>query len=138
MVWRLRFIKGIFVKFLGGGGGWIEVAICDQVSEFDRATCRRPQQHNNQRAYAGSGAGTAGIWGHGFGFMRGFLSIFSAGWGLRHSDFKPRWLNAIKPPGPRQQQYKWPGGIVWAAIWTSPFYHVVIMIKKGFRTSALG
>jgi hypothetical protein len=26
---------------------------------------------------------------------------------------------------------KWPGGIVWAAIRTSPFYHVVIMVKKG-------
>jgi hypothetical protein len=25
---------------------------------------------------------------------------------------------------------KWPGGIVWAAIRTSPFYHVVIMQKK--------
>ena len=26
---------------------------------------------------------------------------------------------------------KWPGGIVWAAVRTSPFYHVVIMLKKG-------
>jgi hypothetical protein len=26
---------------------------------------------------------------------------------------------------------KWPGGIVWAAIWISPFYHVVIILKKG-------
>jgi hypothetical protein len=26
---------------------------------------------------------------------------------------------------------KWPGGIVWAAIRTSPFYHVVIMLKNG-------
>jgi hypothetical protein len=26
---------------------------------------------------------------------------------------------------------KWPGGIVWAAIRTSPFYYVVIMLKKG-------
>ena len=25
---------------------------------------------------------------------------------------------------------KWPGGIVWAAVRTSPFYHVVIMLKK--------
>ena len=53
----------------------------------------------------GVGDGTAGIWRHGFGFMRGFLSIFSARWGLRHSDFETRWPNAIKPPGPRQQQH---------------------------------
>ena len=26
---------------------------------------------------------------------------------------------------------KWPGGIVWAAIRASPFYHVVIMLKNG-------
>jgi hypothetical protein len=37
--------------------------------------------------------------------MRGFLSNFSAGWGLRHSYFETRWLNAIEPPGPRQQQH---------------------------------
>ena len=37
--------------------------------------------------------------------MRGFLSIFSAGWGLRHSDFETRWPNAMEPPGPRQQQH---------------------------------
>jgi hypothetical protein len=24
---------------------------------------------------------------------------------------------------------KWPGGFVWAAVWTSPFYHVVAMVK---------
>jgi hypothetical protein len=37
--------------------------------------------------------------------MRGFLTIFSAGWGLRHSNFETRWPNAIEPPGPRQQQH---------------------------------
>jgi hypothetical protein len=47
----------------------------------------------------------AGIWRHGFGFMRGFLSIFSAGWGLRHSDFETRWPNAIELAGLRQQQH---------------------------------
>jgi hypothetical protein len=26
---------------------------------------------------------------------------------------------------------KWPGGTVWAAVRTSPFYHVVIAKKKG-------
>jgi hypothetical protein len=26
---------------------------------------------------------------------------------------------------------KWPGGIVWVAVRTSPFYHVVVMLKKG-------
>jgi hypothetical protein len=25
--------------------------------------------------------------------------------------------------------FKWPGGFVWAAVWTSPFYHVVAMVK---------
>ncbi len=40
--------------------------------------------------------------------------------------------------------HKWPGGIVWAAVWTSPFYHVVIAKKRGvwgwlrwFRTMRL-
>ena len=37
--------------------------------------------------------------------MRGFLSIFLARWGLRHSNFRTRWPNAIEPPGPRQQQH---------------------------------
>jgi hypothetical protein len=27
--------------------------------------------------------------------------------------------------------HKWPGGIVWAAVRTSPIYHVVIAKKKG-------
>jgi hypothetical protein len=47
MVWRLRFIKGIFVKFLGGGGGRIEVAICNRAGELDRAT-RSPTSTTQQ------------------------------------------------------------------------------------------
>jgi hypothetical protein len=71
-------------------------------------------------------------------FYEGIFVDFSAGWGLKHSDFETRWPNAIKPPGPRQQQHnnqtmdervgaQVARGIVWAAVWTSPFYHVVII-----------
>ena len=35
IAWRHRFYKGIFDKFLGGGGR-IEVTICDRAGELDR------------------------------------------------------------------------------------------------------
>ncbi len=37
--------------------------------------------------------------------MRGFLSNFWPGGGVRYSDFETRQPNAIEPPGPRQQQH---------------------------------
>jgi hypothetical protein len=46
MVWRLRFLKGILVEFLGGGGR-IEVAIWDGAGELDR-TARSPTSTTQQ------------------------------------------------------------------------------------------
>jgi hypothetical protein len=73
-------------------------------------------------------------------FCKGMFVEFSAGGGLG---------TAILRPGGRKQSsrlvpdnkdtkikqwtkglgLKWPGGFAWAAVRTSPFYHVVAMVK---------
>ncbi len=52
------FRRGFLTNFWAGGGR-IEVTICDRAGELDRTAHQQHHQHNNQRAYAGSGAGTA-------------------------------------------------------------------------------
>ena len=48
-------MKGIFVEFLGGGGT-IEVAICNRAGEFDR-TARSPTSATQQSTSARGGGG---------------------------------------------------------------------------------
>jgi hypothetical protein len=66
---------------------------------------------------------------------------FSAGGGVRHNNFEIRQPNAIKPPGPRQQQHdnqtidervgaKVARGDCMGGRSDLPFLHVVIMLKK--------
>jgi len=71
--------------------------------------------------------------------FQGMFVEFSAGGGVRHSNFETRWTKAIEPPGPRQQRYENQtmdekvGAQVARGVCmggrTSPFYHVVAMVK---------
>jgi hypothetical protein len=72
--------------------------------------------------------------------LQGMFVKFSAGGGFRHSNFETRRTKAIEPPGPRQQRHEnqtmdekvgaqVARVFVWAAVRTSPFYHVVAMVK---------
>ena len=125
------FLEGDFCRIFGRGGGRIEVVICNRAGELDRTAQSLTSTTPKSMSIRGGGGWNGRDMVSRLLFYEGIFVDFLAGWGLRHSDFETMWPNAIKPPGPRQQQHKWPGGIVWAAIRTSPFYHVVIMLKKG-------
>jgi hypothetical protein len=104
MVWQHRFIKGISVEFLGGGGR-IEVAICDRAGKLDRTTRSPTSTTQQSMSVRGVGGWNGQDMASQLRFYEGIFIDFSARWGLRHSDFETRWPNAIKPPGPRQQQH---------------------------------
>jgi hypothetical protein len=97
-------LKGILVEFFGGGGGRIEVAIWDGAGELDR-TAQLPTSTTPQSTSIRGGGGWNGQdMASRLRLYEGIFVDFSAGWGLRLSDFETRWPNAIEPPGPRQQQ----------------------------------
>jgi hypothetical protein len=91
--------------FQRGGGGRIEVAIWDGAGELDRTTWSPTSMTPQSTSIRGGGGWNGRDMASRLLFYEGFLSIFSAGWGLRHSDFETRWPNAIEPPGPIQQQH---------------------------------
>jgi hypothetical protein len=84
MAWQLCYFKGILVDFfVGGGGGRIEVAICDRAGELDR-TAQSPtsttQQSTSERGGGGwNGRGMA--WRHCF-LPGDFGRIFRRGGGV--------------------------------------------------------
>ena len=73
------FCKAILVEFLGGGGGRIEVIICDGAGELDRTVrslmSTTPQSTNVRGGGGWNGQGMA--WR--LRFIRGFWSIFLCG-----------------------------------------------------------
>jgi hypothetical protein len=82
MVWRLRFSKGIFVEFLGGGGGRIEVVICDRAGELDR-TAQSPTsttQQSTSVSRVGGWTGRGMVWR--LRFSKGIFVEFLGGGGV--------------------------------------------------------
>jgi hypothetical protein len=75
------FFKGDFGQIFRGGGGRIEVAICDRAGEVDRTPVAdlKDTAFNERTRDAGAGAETAGGWCGIFVFRKGFWSIFSVG-----------------------------------------------------------
>ena len=60
MAWRLCFLKGILIKFFGGGGGGrIEVPIWDGAGELDRNS-RSPTSTTPQSTSIHGGGGWNG------------------------------------------------------------------------------
>ena len=59
MAWQLRYFKGILVDCFGGGGGRIEVAICDRAGELGR-TARSPTSTTQQSTSERGGGGWTG------------------------------------------------------------------------------
>ena len=91
-------------------------------------------QRENQTLDDGVWAETAGGWRGGFGFTRGCLSNFRPGGGLstailrpgrqkQSSHLVPDNNNTTIKQWTKGMGLKWPGGFVWAAVWTSPFFH---------------
>ncbi len=82
-------MKGILIKFFGGGGGRIEVAIWDGAGELD-LTARSPTSTTPQSRSIRGGGGWNGR------DMASRLRFYEGIFG-RHSNFETRWLNAIEP-----------------------------------------
>ena len=72
--------------------------------------------------------------------LQGMFVKFSAGGGLGTAILRPggrKQLSRLVPDNndtkikqwTKRLGLKWPGGFVWAAVRTSPFYHVVAMVK---------
>ena len=130
--------EGKSAIFVGGGGGGI--AFIFRPGGLNR-TIRRSQLRKTRQSNVGrrAWAETAGGWRGGFGFTGDVCQIFSRG-GLGTAILRPggrKQLSRLVPDNndtkikqwTKRLGLKWPGGFVWAAVRTSPFYHVVAMVK---------
>jgi hypothetical protein len=90
---------------LGGGWWWDRLHFSTGRSKSNYLPSRNRRQHDNQTSDDGVGLKRLGD-GVASSVFQGMFVEFSAGGGVRHSDFETRRTKAIEPPGPRQQRHE--------------------------------
>jgi len=104
IAWRLRLLRGFWSNLFFLGGGKINIVLhfaTERAPHRPVATSKTPQSTNVRWGGGWKGEGMA--WQ--LRFYKWTFVEFSAGGGVRHSDFETRRTKAIEPPGPSQQQH---------------------------------
>ncbi len=93
-------------QYLLGGGWWDRLHFSTRRSKSNDLPGHNIAENTTiKRRTTGLGLKRSGD-GVAASVLQGMFVKFSAGGGVRHSNFETRWTKAIEPPGPRQQRHE--------------------------------